>query len=286
MAHGGDNVRLVRDASSGVEAIRARFAGHAYDLHRHDDWLVGVTDHGVQDFYCRGTRRRSTPNRVILIEPHEAHDGQAGGTDGFAYTMVYLPRAWLRAALRHERDDSIGFRATLADNRRLGRAIRVAFDALADPSSRLQSDGALDAVAMYLAPLLGRQTGDLSPGRDIPGRNVMVARRARERLLDALDDDIGADALAAVAGAADRFQLARSFRAAYGAAPHAWLVQMRLLRAREMLAQGTPPAAVAAGCGFADQSHLGRWFRRAYVVTPAAYRARCTGVPDTRPRIG
>jgi AraC-like DNA-binding protein len=103
---------------------------------------------------------------------------------------------------------------------------------------------------------------------------------------DALDEDIGADALAAVAGAADRFQLARAFRAAYGAAPHAWLVQTRLLRAREMLARGAPPAAVAADCGFADQSHLGRWFRRAYGVTPAAYRARCTGVPDTRPSIG
>ncbi|HTI80074.1 MAG TPA: AraC family transcriptional regulator [Acetobacteraceae bacterium] len=280
MANGGDKVRLVRDASSGVEAIRARFAGHAYDLHRHDDWLVGVTDHGVQDFYCRGERRRSTPDRVILIEPQEAHDGQAGGTDGFAYTMVYLPRAWLRAALRYEHDDRIGFRATLADHRPLGRAVRTAFDALADPASRLHCDGTLDAVAMHLAPQLGQQTGDLSPGRDI-----VVARRARERLLDALHEDIGADALAAAAGAADRFQLARLFRAAYGAAPHVWLVQMRLLRAREMLAQGAPPAAVAASCGFADQSHLGRWFRRAYGVTPAAYRARCTGVPDTRPPI-
>lgn len=281
MVHGGDSVRLVRDASSGVEAIRARFGGHAYDLHRHDDWLVGVTDHGVQDFYCRGARRRSTPDGVILIEPQEAHDGQAGSADGFAYTMVYLPRAWLSAALRLERDDGIGFRATLADHPHLGRTVRAVFDTLADPVSRLHSDGALDAVATCLAPHLGQQTGDRWPGRDI-----MVAKRARERLLDTLDEDIGADALAAAAGAADRFRLARAFRAAYGAAPHAWLVQMRLVRAREMLARGAPPAAVAADCGFADQSHLGRWFRRAYGVTPAAYRARCTGVPDTTPRIG
>jgi AraC-like DNA-binding protein len=53
-----------------------------------------------------------------------------------------------------------------------------------------------------------------------------------------------------------------------------------------MLAHGAPPATVAASCGFADQSHLGRWFRRAYRMTPAAYRARCTGVPDTEPQIG
>lgn len=281
MAHGEDNIRLLRDAATGIEAIRARFAGHAYDLHRHDDWLVGITDHGVQDFYCRGARRRSTPDRVILIEPQEAHDGEAGGTDGFAYTMVYLPRAWLRAALRHDRDDDIGFRATLADHAHLGRAIRAAFDSLAEAAPRLHRDGVLDALALYLAPQLGQPTHEPSAGRDIA-----VARRARERLLDTLDEDIGADALAVAGGAADRFRLARAFRAAYGAAPHAWLVQMRLLRARQMLAHGAPPATVAASCGFADQSHLGRWFRRAYRMTPAAYRARCTGVPDTAPDIG
>jgi hypothetical protein len=36
------HVRLVRDAGTGVEAIEARFAAHAYDLHRHDEWLVGL----------------------------------------------------------------------------------------------------------------------------------------------------------------------------------------------------------------------------------------------------
>jgi AraC-like DNA-binding protein len=275
LARDGDCVRLVRDSASGVEAIRARFGGHAYDLHRHDDWLVGVTDHGVQDFFCRGTRRRSTADRVILIEPQEAHDGEAGDTDGFAYTMLYLPRAWLLRALERDTDAAVGFRATLADDARLGTAIRTAFVALTHASPRLVRDAALDAVVARLAQLLGPCTREISRSA-----SAIVARRARERLLDRLDDDVGADELAIEAGAANRFQLARAFRAEYGVAPHAWQVQMRLMRAREMLARGARPAAVAADCGFADQSHLGRWFKRAYGVSPAAYRVGCTGVPD------
>jgi AraC-like DNA-binding protein len=281
MTRASDSIRLVRDGASGVEAIRARFAGHAYDLHRHDDWLVGVTDHGIQDFLCRGARRRSTPGRVILIEPQEAHDGKAGDDNGFAYTMVYLPRSWAQRALGCESDAAIGFRATLADDRRLARAVTSAFDTLAGTAWRLQSDAALDAVAACLRAQIGR-TARRSP----PGRDATEAGRARERLLDAMEDDIGADELASAAGAADRFHLARAFRAAYGVAPHAWLVHTRLLRARELLARGERPAIVAASCGFADQSHLGRWFRRAYRMTPAAYRARCTGVPDPRHGIG
>jgi AraC-like DNA-binding protein len=272
-----DRIRLMRDPLSGVEAIRASFMGHAYDLHRHDEWLVGVTDRGVQDFFCRGSRQRSTRDRVILIEPEEAHDGQAGSADGFAYRMLYLPRVWLRHRLGCERDDDLGFRRTLADDVELGAAVRTACAAMDGAARQLKRDAALDAVVWLLRPHLGYTVRDAPVVRD-----DRVARRARERLLDMLTDDIGADALARVCGAADRFQLARAFRAAYGSSPHAWLVQMRLLRAREMLTRGERPAAVAACCGFADQSHLGRWFRRAYGVTPAAYRACCTGVPDKR----
>jgi AraC-like DNA-binding protein len=276
-----DRIRLVHDSASGVEAIRARFAAHAYDLHRHDDWLVGVTDHGVQDFFCRGVRQRSTPGRVILIEPGEMHDGRAGCDGGFAYSMLYLPPAWLRAGLADTAGGDPAFRATLSDDPVLGGAIRAACASLAHPALRLARDAALDAVLRLLRPHLGRPEWPTRPGRD-----TRVARRARERLDDEMAEDIGADALAGAAGAADRFHLARAFRAAYGLSPHAYLVQIRLLRARAMLAGGQKPATVAVACGFADQSHLGRWFRRAYGLTPAAYRACCTGVLDRAVDIG
>jgi AraC-like DNA-binding protein len=268
-----DRLTLVRDAASGIEAVRARFSGHAYDLHRHDEWLIGVTHRGVQDFFCRGARQRSTAGRVILIEPQEAHDGQAGAEGGFAYSMLYIPRPWLAAELADSPRGDPGFRATLGDDADLARSILAACDALAGPA--LARDAALDAVLHRLRPQLGRSARHVPPGRD-----ARVARRARERLHDGMAAEIGADALARAAGAADRFQLARAFRAAYGAAPHAYLVQIRLLRARRLLAAGEQPATVAASCGFADQSHLGRWFRRAYGMTPGAYRACCTGVPD------
>jgi AraC-like DNA-binding protein len=259
-------IRLVHDRTSGAEAIRARFTGHAYDLHRHDEWLVGVTDHGLQDFFCRGARRQSTPGRIILIEPGEAHDGQAGSGHGFSYTMLYLPQGLVGR--------SAGFRQSLCDDPALGPAIRSAYAALTHAPERLARDTALDQVLALLRPHLGQATQAAPP-------DPTIARRARDHLHDLIAEDIGTDALAQVAGAADRFQLARAFRRAYNTSPHAYLVQIRLLEARRRLAAGEPPASVAAGTGFADQSHLGRWFRRAYGLTPAAYRATCTDIPDT-----
>lgn len=275
-----DHISLVHDPATGIEAIRARFAAHAYDLHRHDDWLVGVTDSGVQDFMCRGARRRSTTGQVILIEPQEAHDGQAGAAGGFAYRMLYLPRPWVQVALADAPGGERGFTANLCDDPLLAHSIRAACGALFGPSERLMREAALDATLDRLRSHLG------CPSRTVLGhRDERVARLARERLHDDIAADIGADLLAKSAGAADRFQLARAFRARYGTSPHAYLVQIRLVRARHLLGIGMRPATVAAECGFADQSHLGRRFRRAYGLTPAAYRALRTGVPDGDGRI-
>ncbi|MCB8882523.1 AraC family transcriptional regulator [Acidisoma cellulosilytica] len=273
-----DRISFARDAASGIEGLAARFAGHAYDLHRHDEWLVGVTDNGVQDFLCRGTRQKSTTGRVILIEPQEAHDGQAGAQGGFAYRMLYLPRKWLKRGLRDGQDSDPGFLTTLCDDPALGLAIGHAYVALRQSAEQLRRDAALDSVLDRLRPHLLRPER-ASANKEAPA----IARRARDRLHDALTEDIGADALAKAAGAADRFQLARAFRTAYGTSPHAYRLQTRLLQARQLLATGISPAAVAADCGFADQSHLGRRFRRAYGIAPGAYRLLCTGVPDRQP---
>ena len=76
--------------------------------------------------------------------------------------------------------------------------------------------------------------------------------------------------LAAVAGLS-RFELVRCFRSGTGLTPHAYQVNLRIGRARELLAAGMAPAQVAAQCGFCDQPHLTRAFRRLVGVTPARY---------------
>jgi AraC-like DNA-binding protein len=193
--------------------------------------------------------------------------------------MLYLSPAWLAETCTRVADGAFashraGFRATLNDEPRLALAIQRAFWRLHAPESRLARDEALDVLAAVLTRHFGASvvagTGE---------RANHAARRARELLRERMEEDPGLDELARLCGA-DRFQLTRAFRRAYGLPPHAYLVQLRLAAARRRLAAGETPAEVAAAVGFADQSHLGRWFRRAFGLTPAAYRAKCTNVPD------
>jgi AraC-like DNA-binding protein len=65
--------------------------------------------------------------------------------------------------------------------------------------------------------------------------------------------------------------LVRSFTAAYGIAPHQYLMARRVDRARRLLLAGRPPGETAAACGFYDQSHLTRHFKRVVGVPPGRY---------------
>ncbi|VVO42791.1 AraC family transcriptional regulator [Pseudomonas fluorescens] len=272
-------IDLAQDADTGIETLRAHFKGHAYDPHWHDSYLVGVTEQGVQQFNCRRATHQSTPGKVFLLEPGDIHDGEAPNADGFTYRMLYLDPQWLTRELSAVFDSApdnsqLSFANTLATDVRLAHATNQAFQALHQGELKIVRQSALDG-------LLERLTSHLHwrarYGED--PRLPLVAQTARDYLHANAHEDIGLDHLAAATGV-DRFRLTRAFKAAFGLAPHAYLVQLRLAKARRMLALGEPPTTVAMTLGFADQSHLGRWFVRAYGLTPALYRKRCSNLPD------
>jgi len=275
----GNWIDLRQDAASGIETVRAHFKGHAYDPHWHDAYLVGVTEQGVQQFHCRRQQHNSTPGQVFLLEPGELHDGHAPQAGGFTYRTLYLDPQWLDRELRSLFDlapqrTQLGFAATLAEDARLAAATAAAFQSLHEQDLLIVRQTALDALLAHLTRHL-HWRARIDPDPRLP----RVAQQARDYLHSHLGEDIGLDELARVTGV-DRFRLSRAFKAAFGLAPHAYLIQLRLTRARWLLARGESAVAVAAQLGFADQSHLGRWFQRAYRMSPADYRKRCSIVPD------
>ncbi|WP_176508939.1 MULTISPECIES: AraC family transcriptional regulator [Pseudomonas] len=272
-------IDLKQDADTGIESVRAHFVGHAYDPHWHDSFLVGFTEQGVQQFNCRRVRHQSTAGQVFLLEPGDLHDGHAPTAEGFTYSTLYLEPSWLDTELRALFEQAPGdslprFADTLCHDERLAHATALAFQAVHGQELRIVRQTAMDTLLATLTSHLHWRKR-LNPDPRLP----LTAQRARDFLHAHFDQDIGLEQVAQACGV-DRFRLTRAFKAAFGLAPHAYLVQLRLARARRLLARGQTPAEVAMALGFADQSHLGRWFRRAYRLTPADYRRRCSNLPD------
>ena len=256
-------------ARPGVELFEARFAGHAYDRHRHDVYAIGLTLGGVQCFTCRGADRASTAGRTILLHPDELHDGRAGTQDGFSYRMAYVEPALIQQALEQRLGQSgvLPFaRDIVVDDPVLAQAVDRAFADFPAPLEPL----ALDQAVLTLAEALLRHDRSLRP-KAFAGIDNRAVARARD-FLDAHFERGVASAELEIACGLDRFRLARQFRQRYGTSPYRYLTMRRLQAARRMIVGGATLAEVAATTGFADQSHLTRQFKAGFGLTPGRLR--------------
>jgi len=256
-----DQIRFDK-AEGGLQRLAARFGGHAYDLHRHETYAVGLTVRGAQSFHYRGGLQTSAAGQVMVIHPDEAHDGHAGVDEGFAYRMLYIDPGAVSAAL--------GVRAVpfvpgvVADDSALAALLREAFADFPRPLEPI----AADAIVGRVAELLSARCDGARPRK--PPTDRSAVERARDFLVDEAARTVASEELERVSGL-DRFALARHFRTVYGTSPHRFQVGRRLVRAQALIAEGISLSEAAAATGFADQSHLTRHFSARFGLTPGRW---------------
>ncbi|MGL4281853.1 MAG: helix-turn-helix domain-containing protein, partial [Albidovulum sp.] len=134
---------------------------------------------------------------------------------------------------------------------------------------RAATEASGDTGRMAFDAALGEVVIALCGGKDARPRPSTAVLSARDYLHDRRDGSVTLAELSAASGLSP-FHLNRAFRAAFGIPPHAYLLQLRVARARALIASGAPLSAAAAEAGFADQSHMTRIFTRQFGYPPAA----------------
>ncbi|MCK1643072.1 helix-turn-helix transcriptional regulator [Bradyrhizobium sp. 157] len=127
----------------------------------------------------------------------------------------------------------------------------------------------LAAVAMHRVMALD---GAKPPPATHGALGKVTLRRVQEYVEERLGGEIRLSDLAALADMEiDSF--ARRFRAATGMAPYAFVIERRICRAEQLLANADHEIAlIAARLGFSSQSHFTTAFKRQRGMTPRAYR--------------
>ncbi|CCP10709.1 Uncharacterized HTH-type transcriptional regulator ybfI [Stenotrophomonas maltophilia SKK35] len=260
------------EGAEGVERLEAFFGGHGYAPHRHDTYAVGYTVSGVQSFKYRRTQQHGLPGTVLVLHPDELHDGQAGTAEGFRYRMAYVSPWHIQQMLG---GTSLPFiDGGVSRDPRLRAAIALLLQRLHARPDPLQHLDALHDLARSLVAAAGRPQTKTRP-------DFFAVARAREYMLDRLNQGVTLDDLASVAGT-DRWQLSRDFRAVLGTSPYRFLTMRRLDRVRALLVKGAPIALAALEAGFYDQSHMARHFASVYGSPPARWLQRLGRGPHGR----
>ncbi len=259
------NASEIRAWKPGIAGIRevfhARFTDHAYPPHIHDVWTLFVVDDGAIRYDLHRQHRGAEPPMVSILPPHVAHDGRGATSLGFRERVLYLETSVLGERLIGPAVD----RPVLPDPG-LREQVSALHDALACPDRALEAETRLAFAVERIAASLG------APG---PERTTVPVADQAEHLRTFLDAHLFERvtiASAAAAIGARPTRVARSFSAAFGIPPHAYVLGRRLEAARERILGGQSLADVAAEVGFCDQAHFARRFTRHMGTTPGRYR--------------
>lgn len=257
----------IAPALNGLERLKARFGGHAFDWHRHDTYAVGLTLEGVQTFDCRRTTHHSLGGQVLVLHPDERHNGRAGSANGFGYYMLYIEPSRIRETF--ELKDLPFVPRLVSTNRALARTILAAFGSFPQPLSELESDAIIARVADLLV-----QHSDAKPKRRIPPIAKPLIEQVRSFLDGEFTRPVSSAELETLTGL-NRYSIAHQFRAGYGTSPYRYLIMRRLAEARRRIIKGIPIVTVALELGFADQSHLTRSFHQMFGLPPGRLQRLC-----------
>ena len=267
-----------------VEVLRTVYRAMTFPRHTHDFYAIGVGLRGVGSIWYRGECHVRRRGDVVVIPPGEVHTGGVGPQSPIlSYLAAYVPAPLIERCAAVE-----GFGATLMSIRSPVLRDTAVCRALLDLSVILPSPhkgghaapAAQDALVLAIATLV-RRHGRM-PSTRKPLEDPALVRTTRE-IIQSCYADSARTSLGALARASGvtSFHVVRAFTRSMGVAPHHYLLQVRVERARALLAAGTSPSTVAAMTGFVDQSHLTAQFKRYVGITPGRYQ-RCLGVANEK----
>lgn len=265
-----ENTRFWRDRRfKGMECMTATFLTHEFSPHAHDTFSIGAIENGSQISTIRGTTEQTGPGHLYLIDPGQVHDG-APGSNGYHYRMIYPDIALLSEVIEDVTGRAFhgtpSFPRFLPQDPHMARAFQTAHRKLESGAGALEADEGMFSV---LAELFSRHGSAII--LPVATREKTAVYTARDYLNDNFEMDVGLEELAAIAGLS-RAHLIRAFRREFHITPHAYLTDVRIRRARQLLRMGDSPASVALECGFADQAHFTRHFKSRTGITPGQFR--------------
>ena len=246
-----------------ADFVCASLEPRAGPSHIHEEWQFGVVENPSKLSVGAYTRYDASVNDITIVPPYAVHG--EGSTVGPApkWHILYVGSSTVSRLYR-------------------GQAPHFVRPVVTDPAAaaRLrellsQSNGGNMAGAEFLRQVdhwLGEFLVQHAEAA-VASRRTSTVERARAYLQSRPTESITSREVSAIAGVT-LSHLVRSFSRRVGLPPSSYHAQVRLARARRLLAEGKSATWVAYECGFADQSHLSRRFKECHGVTPGAFQAQ------------
>lgn len=254
-----------------ITALDATMSDFSYSKHAHEEYSLGVTLQGRQDFFCQKAFHKSASGNVIIFNPEDVHDGHSGGEQDLKYKMLYIhPDEFssLFKSLGYQQNTVLRLNQPLFNKPDLRHQILSFSTLIQQPNySKIELEAGLLQIAQSLIAISGK----LDLGVQKTRRIDKLLLKAKDYILANIQYDISIDNIAEIA-TMSKFHFIRQFRLQFGITPHQYVLNCRVNLARKLIETGQSLNQTAFDAGFADNSHLNRHFKRIYGVTPKHFQ--------------
>ncbi len=243
-----------------ITALSAKMQKFSYKKHAHEEYALGVTLNGIQKYYLDGSNLKSYKNGVMLFNPEQLHDGQAGSKEeSLDYVMVYIkPELFLEAIGKKE---IVKFTSSIVYDEKLKQDIYNLSYAILN-----KKDLALcNELLLNLTDNFSSQDFII----DYKKENLQV-KKAKEMIYYELNDVLNIDEISQELNLT-KFQFIRMFKANTGITPYQFFLNCKVIHSKKYLEHTKDIYATIVEYGFSDISHFNRHFKRVYGITPYEY---------------
>jgi len=248
------------------------------NLHHHDFYECYLFISGDVTYLIEGKTYYLEPGDLILINSKELHQAIIRSKDvPYERIVLWINRSFLKELSTDETDLSLCFESlnrknVLRADFELQQNIRLLLNKLIS-LERYKGIGYKLLYKAYISELLVHinnlaTSGNIKLDLDIKKSNLIDG--IIEYINNHIEEDITVDELSECFYLS-KFHLSREFKKHTGTTIHRYIIQKKLIEAKELILKGVPIISVYKQCGFGDYSNFFRSFKNEYGVTPKRF---------------
>lgn len=260
-----ERVRLRSRVLRGVELHTATWRGIPPSPSLLSQIAVMVCDDGGCDVAWGRQYQPLAPGSALLRSPHQVSMVIQRALPETSCRVVLIDPELLPSAQSPETRRLLRFGSLPTRAPAIVDGARALWDAIIGDVAAMEQQARLAELVRAILQLAAHE------GPRLPILTPAVCR-TRDALHERFAEEVPLEELSALAGMS-KCHLVHLFHREMGLPPHAYQIQLRVARARVLIAAGVPLAEVATMTGFADQSHLTRLFKRVVGMPPGQYAA-------------
>lgn len=237
-----------------------------YKEHLHDTFSIGINLQGESVYTNKDARYDLDKGMLAVVNPHTIHSCNPVQKTPNVYYMMYLDEQWCQGIQNSISEDITHFKEFPEDilyDEILYDEFKTLCETLFSEITYLEKE---DFLIRFFTQFFGQYLKD-----------------SKEKFEDAVFEDIKAylnenfQQNISLTDLSSKFELnpfyiIRLFKTHLNTTPHAYLINIKINKAKELLKANHSIVDTALECGFADQSHLHRNFLKIVATTPKEYQ--------------